>query len=61
MTANTLEKARLVKQNTDVSQRQAAMTAGLGLLIMAFLAFFANFFVLESVNKHFISISKEKK
>ncbi len=39
----------MLKHNTDVSQSQAAMIAGFGLLIMAFTAFFANFFVLENL------------
>ena len=38
-----------MNRDIDFSQRQAAIIAGVGLLLMTFLAIFANFFVLESL------------
>jgi hypothetical protein len=49
MTTNTLGAINMKPQSTDTPQRQAALSAGLGLLIMAIIAFFANFFALENL------------
>lgn len=49
MTTYQLGKIDMETQISDVQQRQAAIVAGLGLLIMAIVAFFANFFVLEGL------------
>lgn len=49
MTTYKLGKTSTKNQNSDLPQRQAAIVAGLGLLIMAFLAFFANFFVIQGL------------
>jgi Domain of unknown function (DUF4386) len=49
MTTNTLGEIKVKNQSADTSQSNAARIAGLGLLIMALLAFFANFFVLENL------------
>jgi Domain of unknown function (DUF4386) len=49
MTTYKLGKINMENQINNVPQSQAAIVAGLGLLIMAILAFFANFFVLETL------------
>jgi hypothetical protein len=49
MTTYNLGEINMKTQSTDTPQRRAAMIAGLGLLIMAVTAFFANFFVLENL------------
>lgn len=46
---NTAYTLRAENQISDVPQRQAAIVAGLGLLIMAVLAFFANFSVIQGL------------
>lgn len=47
MTTYKLGKIDIENQRSDLPQRQAAIVAGLGLLIMAILAFFANFSVIQ--------------
>jgi hypothetical protein len=49
MTIYKLGKIATENQRSDTSQRQAAIIAGLGLLIMAIIAFFANFSVLQGL------------
>jgi hypothetical protein len=49
MTTHKLGEINMKTQIADVPQNQAALIAGLGLLIMAIIAFFANFFVLEGL------------
>jgi Domain of unknown function (DUF4386) len=49
MTTYKLGKIDIENQRSDTSQRQAAMIAGLGLLIMAIIAFFANFSVIQGL------------
>jgi hypothetical protein len=49
MTTYQLGKIDIANQSSDVPQSNAAMIAGLGLLIMAILAFFASFFVLQGL------------
>jgi hypothetical protein len=49
MTTYKLGKINMGNQSSDVPQRQAAIVAGLGLLIMAIIAFFANFFVVQGL------------
>lgn len=49
MTTHTLGTITTKPQSTDTPQSQAALIAGLGLLIMAIIAFLANFFVLENL------------
>jgi hypothetical protein len=49
MTVNKVGKIQIKNQSTETPHRQAAIVAGLGLLIMAIIAFFANFFVLETL------------
>ncbi len=44
-----MDSDRVTLQFTDVSQRTAAFVAGLGLLLMAILAPFANFYVLQNL------------
>lgn len=46
---NKLEGTEMTNHITNVSQRKAAIIAGLGLLIMTILAIFANFFVFENL------------
>lgn len=49
MTTYKLGKIATENQISDVPQRQAAIVAGLGLLIMAIAAFFANFSVVQGL------------
>jgi Domain of unknown function (DUF4386) len=49
MTANKLGTIQIKNQIADTSQRQVAMIAGLGLLIMAIIAFFASFSVIQGL------------
>jgi Domain of unknown function (DUF4386) len=49
MITNKLGETEMIQHNTDIPQSQAAIVVGLGLLIMAIAAFFANFFVLETL------------
>jgi hypothetical protein len=49
MTTYKLGEINMKNQLTDTPQSKAAMVAGIGLLVMAILAFFANFFVLENL------------
>jgi hypothetical protein len=49
MTTYKLGKIDMKNQLSDVPQKQSAIVAGLGLLIMAILAFFANFFVVQGL------------
>jgi Domain of unknown function (DUF4386) len=49
MTTDKLGETEMIKYNTGTPQRQAAIVAGFGLLIMAIIAFFANFFILEGL------------
>ncbi len=49
MTTHNLGKIDMANQSSDVPQRQATIIAGLGLLIMAIIAFFANFSVIQGL------------
>jgi Domain of unknown function (DUF4386) len=49
MTTYKLGKIDMANQSSDVPQSQAAIVAGLGLLIMAIIAFFANFSVIQGL------------
>lgn len=47
MNAEKIGEIEMTNQTVDISQRQAALVAGFGLLIMFFTAIFANFFVVQ--------------
>jgi Domain of unknown function (DUF4386) len=49
MTTSTIGKIDMENQSSDLPHRQAAIVAGLGLLIMAIAAFFANFSVVQGL------------